>query len=521
MSSTSSAASNQLVPFADRVRYMLVFRLVIAAVVAAAPLLGAPRGLAAVPLAVAVAVYVAGSVPSLALPRLRRGLAVPLFSMGLLFDGAFLAVASYGSAGFSSPLRLLVVLHLVAVALVASFRTGLKVAIWHTLLLGVTYELHRTGVVVPQSGLGEFSEMAWFVGVFWLLTLATATLASVNERELRRRNYDLEVLATFSWQLETTTAPDGVAAALVAATVDAFGFERCLVVAAATGELTAVAAHGAAVATTAGAADEDLLVRTAMREHRTLRVARVDADSNPWLAAALPGARNVLVVPMFADGAPLGVFVAEHGAARGARVERRVVTTVERFVSQTALALASAWLLERVLDLAATDGLTGIANRRTFEDMLTRSFSRAARSGVPMSLVMVDLDHFKALNDRHGHQAGDATLRAVARALAAACRPGDLVARYGGEEFAVLLPDTDESVVGLVAERFRAAVAAVDQDPPVTASVGAASFPVHAVDSTELIKAADDALYDSKRAGRNRVTVAASPYDAGLRLATG
>jgi len=229
----------------------------------------------------------------------------------------------------------------------------------------------------------------------------------------------------------------------------------------------------------------------------------------------------VLIVPMFADGAPLGVFVAEHVAARGGRVDRRVVTTVERFVSQTALALASAWLLERVLDLAATDGLTGIANRRTFEDMLARSFTRAARAGVPLSLVMVDLDHFKALNDRHGHQAGDATLRRVAPALVSACRPGDVVARYGGEEFAVLLPDTDQRDVAIVAERLRAAVAALVQDPAVTASIGAASFPTHAADATELVKAADDALYTSKRTGRNRVTVAATPYDDGLRLATG
>lgn len=520
MSSPRSAGSNQLVPFADRVRYMLVFRLVIAAVVAIGPVLGAPSGLARVPLMLTVAGYVAASVPSLALPRLRRGLAMPLFGIGLLADGVFLAVVSYGSAGFSSPLRLLVVLHLVVVALVGSFRTGLKVAIWHTLLLGVTYELHRAEVVVPRLGTASFSQMAWFVGVFWLLTMATATLASVNERELRRRNYDLEVLATFSWELETTTTPDGVARALVESTIDAFGFVRCMVVAAATGKLTPVAAHGVDTALAAGAPEDDVLVRTAMREHRTLRVAALDAKTSPWLAAAMPGARNVLIVPMFADGAPLGVFVAEHPAARGGRVERRVITTVERFVSQTSLALASAWLLEQVLELAATDGLTGIANRRTFEDMLARSFSRAARAGVPLGLVMVDLDHFKALNDDHGHQVGDATLQRVARALAVACRPGDVVARYGGEEFAVLLPDTDESAVRSVAERFRVAVEGVDQEPPVTASVGAASFPVQATDATELVKAADDALYESKRTGRNRVTVASPTiYAEGLRLA--
>lgn len=519
MSSRSSAASNQLVPFADRVRYMLVFRLVIAAVVATGPVLGAPPGLALVPLVVTAAVYVAVSVPSLALPRLRRGFAVPLFGVGLLVDGAFLAVVGYGTAGFSSPLRLLVVLHLVVVALVASFRTGLKVAIWHTLLLGATYELHTAGVVRPSGGVARFSEMAWFVGVFWLLTLATATLASVNERELRRRNYDLEVLATFSWQLETMTSPNGVAAALVESTVDAFGFGRALVAAAATGELSLVAARGVGTPTTEASPDADQLISAAMREHRTLRARSADPRTNPWLASVLPDARHLLVIPMFADGAPIGIFVAEHSAGRGGRVERRVVTTVERFVSQMALALTNAWLLERVLAMAATDGLTGVANRRTFEDLLARSYTRAARSGVPLSLVMIDLDHFKALNDQYGHQVGDATLKRVAPALVAACRPGDVVARYGGEEFAVLLPDTDQRDVAVVAERLRAAVAALAQDPAITASIGAASFPVHAADATELVKAADDALYDSKRTGRNRVTVAAPPYDAGLRSA--
>ncbi len=511
-SPSSPGGTAQLVPFADRLRYMFVLRLIIATVAGVAPVLNAPPGLDPAPLAILTSLYLVLAFASLYLPRIGRGKAVVLFGLGLLVDGAFLAAVSYGSAGFASPLRLLVVLHLVAIALVASFRTGVKVAVWHTLLLTVAYELQKAGVIHARAALQDVSEIAWFVGLCWVLTLATASLASVNERELRRRNYDLEVLATFSWRLETTTSPDGVADSLIEAVTEAFGLARSVVVAAATGELSAIASRGTVEATTDVGPDGDQLVRAAMREHRTLRVASVDPKTNPWLASVMPGARNAFVAPMFADGAPLGVFITEYRRGRTGRAERRVVAMLERFVSQAGLALTSAWLLERVLALAATDGLTEIANRRTFDDLYERSFTRATRSGLPLSIVMVDLDHFKALNDAHGHQAGDVTLQRVAHALTLACRPGDVVARYGGEEFVVLLPDTDHREVGVVAERCRAAVASITGPPVVTASVGAATYPTHAADATSLLKEADDALYVSKRNGRDRVSVALSTY---------
>jgi diguanylate cyclase (GGDEF)-like protein len=502
--------SSQLVPFAERVRYMTAFRLIVAAIVVAAPWLDAPVGLAAAPRAVTVASYVAVSLAGLVLPRLRRGWAIRLFSVGLLVDGVFLGLVGYGSAGFASPLQSLIVLHLVAVALVASFRTGLKVAIWHTLLLSVTFELQRAGVIHPAGGAVSLSALMWFVGVFWVLTFATATLGSVNERELRRRNFDLQVLANFSVQLEKTTSPQQVGAALVDSLANAFDFERCVLVAATTGDLGIVAARGVAIAPNELPPNGDEVVRTAMLEHRILRVADLDEEVNPWLASVLPSAQRVLVVPMFNDDAPLGVFVAEY-VGRSPRVERRVVATIEQFVSQTALALTGAWLLEKVLALATSDGLTGVANRRTFEEVLERQFTRSTRSGHPLGLVMVDLDHFKSLNDKYGHQAGDAALQNVAAALTRAARPGDLVARYGGEEFVVLLPDTHGRALATVAERLRLAIADCSEHPSVTASVGAASFPAHAADGSTLVKAADDALYVSKAAGRNRVTVAADP----------
>ncbi len=510
MTTKHSAADTHLVPFAERVRYMTAFRVVVAAIVVVAPLLNAPVQLALVPLTATVTAYIAVSLAGLALPRLSRRWAIRLFGIGLLVDGLFLAVVSYASAGFASPLQSLIVLHLVAVALVASFRTGLKVAIWHTLLLGVTYELQRAGALRPDGGVVSFTTLVWFVGVFWLLTFATATLGSVNERELRRRNYDLQVLATFSVQLEKTSSPQQVGAALVESLANAFELQRCLVVGATTGQLATIAARGVEAASNGLPPEGDDVIRTAMLEHRILRVADLDPELNPWLAAVLPSAQRVLVAPMFNDDAPIGVFVAEF-RGRNPRVERRVVTTIEQFVSQTALALTGAWLLEKVLALATSDGLTGVANRRTFEEVLERQFTRSTRSGHPLSLLMIDLDHFKALNDRYGHQAGDAALQNVAAALTRAARPGDLVARYGGEEFVVLLPDTDGHALSAVAERLRLAIASCSEHPAVTASIGAATYPAHATDATSLVKAADDALYASKSSGRNRVTVSSDP----------
>jgi diguanylate cyclase (GGDEF)-like protein len=168
--------------------------------------------------------------------------------------------------------------------------------------------------------------------------------------------------------------------------------------------------------------------------------------------------------------------------------------------------------------LSSLDGLTGIANRRHFDEMLNREWRRSMRQGAEFSVLMCDVDLFKAYNDELGHQAGDDCLRRIAQALTAAMdRGGDLVARYGGEEFAVVLPET--SLVGgeIVAERMRQAIEALSIDHPtapggkITISFGLASgVAMPETDPSMLVKAADRALYEAKRSGRNRVCVTAS-----------
>jgi diguanylate cyclase (GGDEF)-like protein len=168
---------------------------------------------------------------------------------------------------------------------------------------------------------------------------------------------------------------------------------------------------------------------------------------------------------------------------------------------------------DELRELARTDGLTGLNNRRTFEELLDEEWRRAQRNGWPLSMLLIDVDSFKGFNDLYGHSAGDDALIAVAHSIAQNVRrPGDTAARFGGEEFAVLLPDTDEAGATSLAEQIRAAVQAhqvrhvASSHHVLTVSMGVATAQGNAIaTSRALVNAADGALYEAKDAGRNRV----------------
>lgn len=161
----------------------------------------------------------------------------------------------------------------------------------------------------------------------------------------------------------------------------------------------------------------------------------------------------------------------------------------------------------RLFELATTDELTGVNNRRRFSQDLRLHAGLATRHGLPLSLIMLDVDHFKSFNDRFGHPAGDSVLRTIAAIMRSELREHDLVARYGGEEFVLLLPSTDAEAAVEVAERLRKAIEKGTWNmAPVTASFGVATTTsTHSISADELIVQADEALYHSKNAGRNRV----------------
>ncbi len=156
---------------------------------------------------------------------------------------------------------------------------------------------------------------------------------------------------------------------------------------------------------------------------------------------------------------------------------------------------------------ARTDGLTGLANRRSWEEGVTRELSRQSRAGVPLCVLLIDLDHFKRLNDTHGHAAGDAALIGVACVLRDHARQSDVLARVGGEEFALLLPDCKLDEAHGRAEEIRKTIERTSArwPTPVTVSIGVAVLPLHGTTGDELVAAADTALYGAKRAGRNTV----------------
>jgi two-component system cell cycle response regulator len=195
-----------------------------------------------------------------------------------------------------------------------------------------------------------------------------------------------------------------------------------------------------------------------------------------------------------------------------------VILTVERAVEKKRLRDENKRLLHELESLSRTDALTGVPNRRSFDQALMQETARSRRYGSALGVVVLDIDDFKKINDTHGHQAGDEVLRSLARTVAGALREGDVLFRYGGEEFVALLPYADLAGAMKAAERL---VKAVGASPiragsamiSVTTSAGVAALTSSDADGLSLVARADSALYEAKRNGRNRVEA------SGLRLA--
>ena len=212
-------------------------------------------------------------------------------------------------------------------------------------------------------------------------------------------------------------------------------------------------------------------------------------------------------VPSVVGGEVIGSLLVVRTRAIKADERDRVIGAV----SQAAPILANLRNLAIAEHRAATDTLTKLPNARSVQEALIRMVAQSTRTGAPLSAIVLDLDHFKALNDRHGHQAGDEVLESVGAALRHGVRASDFAGRWGGEEFVVLLPDTDLEGALQAAETLRASLDGLKVPgvtAHVTASLGVATLPDHAPDGTSLIRAADRALYRAKAAGRNRVDAA-------------
>ena len=222
----------------------------------------------------------------------------------------------------------------------------------------------------------------------------------------------------------------------------------------------------------------------------------------PWRAA--------VVVPIRVGGLLWGALGAV--SMEGSRLTEDAEERLSRFAELAGLAVANADVRERLVRQARTDPLTGLPHHGTFHRQLDEEIARTARFGSVLSLAVIDIDHFKNVNDAHGHEVGDATLRAVAARLSAHARVVDLAARVGGEEFGWLMPGTPLPGARAAAERFRSAVAGERFGPveALTVSVGVAQLTDLDPDGSALFRRADAALFAAKAAGRDR-TMAAEP----------
>jgi diguanylate cyclase (GGDEF)-like protein len=273
--------------------------------------------------------------------------------------------------------------------------------------------------------------------------------------------------------------------------------------------------------------DDRLEATTMLGEDSSLKASLIDAKPGSCLAVLFARTHNedperepltrcevcgktgrrTTCEPLLVGGEVIGSVLVEHSEP----LHEQETVALRESVSQAAPVLANLRNLALAEFRAATDGLTGLPNQRAVQDTVKRMAAQASRIVAPLSAIVMDLDHFKQINDSFGHERGDDVLAAVGAALAETVRASDFVGRNGDEEFVVLLPDTDADHATLVAEKIRVALSEINVSGvgrEITASLGIASIPEHAGDGDHLIRCADRALYVAKTNGRNRAEIA-------------
>jgi diguanylate cyclase (GGDEF)-like protein len=264
---------------------------------------------------------------------------------------------------------------------------------------------------------------------------------------------------------------------------------------------------------------QDLVGDTLLKSGQAIIINNID-DEFPEFKAKYPNFKDFLgefssfaLLPLMADKKFIGLLVlAKYAASAYIPDDLRLLLIIS---NQAGLAIQNRRLYEQAYYSAITDGLTGIYNHKYFREQLDFQLEKAKEYGFKISLIMVDIDHFKKFNDSYGHQIGDIVLKEVSMVIQSCVNPDSLVARYGGEEFAVILPDTPTEAAIPIAEKIRLEIenhivkTSDYPDLKVTVSLGIATFPDHIKNMSrmvvELIDIADDNLYSAKNAGRNRV----------------
>lgn len=363
----------------------------------------------------------------------------------------------------------------------------------------------------------EFTLFAAMLAVFailgaivvaWRVSTATRDLGVLNAqandraRELSTRAEQFRSLIELGRRLSGDAEPGAIASTIVDETQRLLALDVCVLALVSDGHIVPAATHGAS--STASVTFRDGVVgRTA----ETAMAVRTIVPSEPMFVG-LGGPLSLLAVPLTCEGRVGGVLVVGRRGSVMFEPADEMVLSLVGLMSAGALSVAERYV--STLALALDDPLTGLGNRRRLDRDLGEL---GPERGQAVSFLMIDIDFFKTFNDTYGHPAGDALLRDVGEAIAGAVRSGDIAYRFGGEEFSVLLPNTDAATAVGVAERVRAAVAAIVPAAGaahITVSVGV-SVGTSATPNSLLIDEADRALYDAKRSGRDCVIIAGFP----------
>lgn len=342
---------------------------------------------------------------------------------------------------------------------------------------------------------------------------------------LKRETDDLQTLVDLNQLLSSTLDPQEILYLIVKKISEIIPVTRCSII-----RIDSKARYGYVVSTFE---DPNLRnIRLDLRKYPEIKKALIskspvvitDIKSDPIMERVRDiifplGIRSIMVIPIVFREEVIGTLFIRT-SRKGYSFSGREIKLCHAIANSSANALYNAFIFERIEDektrlerLAITDYLTGLYNIRYFYHRLEEEFSRASRYNFPLSCLMIDLDHFKDINDRYGHRAGDSVLREVARLMKSHTRKSDVLARYGGEEFIMLLPETHEKGAIAKAESLRSSIGklrfkALKDKRAVTVSIGVATYPdVIVNDTDDLITYADNALYKAKTSGRNRVEV--------------